>query len=145
MGSKNARDVKETILILVFFVHTAHQRCRGRQDFIDEDEDGFLRAKLDAFADDIDELADSEVGGDKVLLLVDGGDVGFLDFFADYLTQDRSELWIFVAREAESCQGPRLTGIRSAYFWRIRSASALRFSKGCSSLNLERMVIDRVE
>ena len=33
-----------------------------------------------------------------------------------------------------------LTGIRSAYFCRMRSASALRFSKGCSSLNLERMV-----
>ena len=32
------------------------------------------------------------------------------------------------------------TGIRSAYFWRIRSASALRFSKGCSSLNLDRIV-----
>lgn len=29
--------------------------------------------------------------------------------------------------------------MRSAYFWRIRSASALRFSKGCSSLNLDRM------
>lgn len=33
-----------------------------------------------------------------------------------------------------------LTGMRSAYFWRMRSASALRFSNGCSSLNLERMV-----
>ena len=33
------------------------------------------------------------------------------------------------------------TGMRSAYFWRMRSASALRFSKGCSSLNLERIVI----
>lgn len=30
--------------------------------------------------------------------------------------------------------------MRSEYFWRIRSASALRFSKGCSSLNLDRMV-----
>lgn len=35
--------------------------------------------------------------------------------------------------------GERLTGIRSAYFCRMRSASALRFSNGCSSLNLERM------
>lgn len=33
-----------------------------------------------------------------------------------------------------------LTGMRSAYFCRIRSASALRFSKGCSSLNLLRIV-----
>lgn len=34
-----------------------------------------------------------------------------------------------------------LTGIRSRYFWRIRSASALRFSKGCSSLNLDRILV----
>jgi hypothetical protein len=34
------------------------------------------------------------------------------------------------------------TGMRSAYFWRIRSASALRFSNGCSSLNFERIVTD---
>ena len=33
-----------------------------------------------------------------------------------------------------------LTGMRSAYFCRIRSASALRFSNGCSSLNLERIL-----
>ena len=38
----------------------------------------------------------------------------------------------------EICKVVR-TGIRSEYFWRILSASALRFSKGCSSLNLERM------
>lgn len=30
--------------------------------------------------------------------------------------------------------------MRSAYFWRMRSASALRFSKGCSSLNFDRIV-----
>ena len=30
--------------------------------------------------------------------------------------------------------------MRSAYFWRIRSASALRFSNGCSSLNFARVM-----
>jgi hypothetical protein len=35
--------------------------------------------------------------------------------------------------------------MRSLYFWRMRSASALRFSKGCSSLNLDRMVADVCE
>lgn len=40
--------------------------------------------------------------------------------------------------------------MRSAYFCLMRSASALRFSNGCSSLNLERMlavmcVIDLLE
>ena len=38
-----------------------------------------------------------------------------------------------------------LTGIRSAYFCRMRSASALRFSKGCSSLNLERISVVDME
>ena len=35
----------------------------------------------------------------------------------------------------------QLTGMRSAYFWRMRSASAFRFSKGCSSLNLDHMLL----
>ena len=34
------------------------------------------------------------------------------------------------------------TGMRSLYFCRIRSASALRFSKGCSSLNFDRILTD---
>jgi hypothetical protein len=34
------------------------------------------------------------------------------------------------------------TGILSAYFCLILSDSALRLSKGCSSLNLERMMMD---
>lgn len=59
----------------MFFVDGAHER-RGRwEHLIDEDEDGFLGGKLDAFADDIDELADGEVGRHQVLLLVDGRDV----------------------------------------------------------------------
>jgi hypothetical protein len=33
-----------------------------------------------------------------------------------------------------------LTGMRSEYFCRMRSASAFLFSKGCSSLNFDRMV-----
>jgi len=76
-------DVQETILILVLFVDAAHEGGSGRQDFIDEDEDGLLRAELDALANDIDELADCQVCRDEVLLLVDGGDVGFLDLLAD--------------------------------------------------------------
>ena len=44
-------------------------------------------------------------------------------------------------RDEEEEGTKRLTGMRSAYFSRMRSASALRFSKGCSSLNLERMVL----
>jgi hypothetical protein len=34
--------------------------------------------------------------------------------------------------------------MRSEYFWRMRSASALRFSKGCSSLNLLRILLGRL-
>ena len=76
---------KKPILILVLLVDAAHQRGGRRQDLVDEDEDGLLRAELDALADDVDELAHGEVGGDEVLLLVDGCDVGLLDLLADDL------------------------------------------------------------
>lgn len=72
----------------MFLVDGAHQ-CRGwRQHLIHEDEDGFLGRELDALADDIDELADGEVGRDQVFLLIDGGDVGFLDFFTNHLLSE---------------------------------------------------------
>jgi hypothetical protein len=79
------RDVKKSVLILVLLIDTAHQRCRGWQDLIDEDEDGLLGGELDALADHVDELADGEICGDEVLLLVDSSDVGLLDLLADDL------------------------------------------------------------
>jgi hypothetical protein len=138
-------DVQEAVLVLrmleteeqedggtclVLLVYGAHQRGGGRQHLVDEDEDGLLRRQLDALADDVDELADGQVGGDEVLLLVDGGDVRLFDLLADDLSLLGMRL----------LEGGARTGMRSAYFWRMRSASALRFSKGCSSLNLECMV-----
>lgn len=81
----NSRDVQKAILVLVFLVDAAHERRRRGQHLIHEDEDGLLRAQLDALADDVDELSDRQVGRHQVLLLVDGGDVGFFHFFADHL------------------------------------------------------------
>ena len=63
----------------------AHQGCSRWQHLIDEDKDGLLRRELDALANNIDKLADGEVGGDQVLLLVDGRDVRLLNLFADDL------------------------------------------------------------
>lgn len=79
------RDVEEAVLVLVLLVDGGHERCGRRQDLVDEDEDGLLGRQLDALADDVDELADSEVGGDQVLLLVDGRDVRLLHLLADDL------------------------------------------------------------
>jgi len=76
-------DVEETIFVLVLLVDGAHKRSSRWQDFIDEDEDGLLRAQLDALSDNVDELADGEVCRHQVLLLIDGRDVGFLDLLAD--------------------------------------------------------------
>jgi len=67
----------------VFLVNGAHQGGGRWKDFIDEDEDCFLGTELYAFADNIDELSNSEVGGNQVLLLVDSRNVGFLDLLAD--------------------------------------------------------------
>ena len=68
-------NVEEAVLVLVLLIDCGHCCTSGRQNVLDKDEDGLLWAQLDALADDIDELADSEVCGHKVLLLVDFGDV----------------------------------------------------------------------
>ena len=81
----DSRNIQEPILVLVLLIDRAHERGRRRKHLIHEDEDGLLRGELDALADDVDELADGQVRGDEVLLLVNGRDVGFFDFFADDL------------------------------------------------------------
>jgi len=67
----------------MLLIDRAHQGSSGRQDLIDEDEDGLLRGQLDALADDIDKLAHGQIGGHQVLLLVDRRDVALLDLLAD--------------------------------------------------------------
>lgn len=69
----------------MLLVDRVHQRCGRRQDLVNEDEDGLLRRELDPLADDIDELANGEIAGDQVLLLVDGSNVRLFDFLADDL------------------------------------------------------------
>lgn len=69
----------------MLFVDAAHQSGSGWQYLVDEDEDGLLWRELDALADDVDELSDSEVGGDEVLLLIDSCDIRLLDLLADDL------------------------------------------------------------
>ena len=59
----------------MLLVNGAHQGRGRRQDLVDEDEDGLFGRELDALADDVDELADGQVGGDQILLLVDGRNV----------------------------------------------------------------------
>ena len=77
------RDVQETVAVLLLLVDRGHQR-RGRwQDVVDENENGLLRAKLDALADHVHELAHGQVRGHQVLLLVDVGDVAAVVLLAD--------------------------------------------------------------
>ena len=151
------------ILILVLLVDAAHQGGGWRQDLIDEDEDGLLRGELDPLPDDVDELPDGEICWYEVLLLVDSRDIALLDLFADDLEGEHVSdvMWEMVLncaggegadrlrraspRAVEHAGSPpatggQRTGMRSEYFWRMRSASALRFSKGCSSLNLLRIL-----
>ncbi len=67
----------------MLLIDATHERSSRWQDLIHEDEDGLLRAELDALADDVDKLADGQVGGDEVLLLVDGRNVALLHLLAD--------------------------------------------------------------
>lgn len=73
------------VLILVFLVDAAHEGGRWGKHLVNEDEDGLLGGELDSLADDVDELTNGQIGGDKVLLLVDGRDVTLLDLFANNL------------------------------------------------------------
>lgn len=78
-------NVKETVLVLVLLVNTAHQSCRGRKNLVDEDEDGLLGRQLDALADDIDKLANGKIRRYEILFLVDGSNIALLDLFANDL------------------------------------------------------------
>jgi len=69
------RDVQEAILILVLLIDAAHESCSRWQDLIDEDEDCLLWRELYALADNVDELANGEVGRDQILLLVDRSNI----------------------------------------------------------------------
>jgi hypothetical protein len=67
----------------VLLVNAAHQRRSRRQDLVNENEDSLLWRELYAFTDNIDELANGEVGGDKIFLLVDCCDIRFFNLLAD--------------------------------------------------------------
>jgi hypothetical protein len=71
----DVRDVQEAVLVLVLLVDAAHERSGGREDLVDEDEDGFLGAELDSLANNIDELANGQISRNQIFLLVDGCDV----------------------------------------------------------------------
>lgn len=69
----------------MLLIYRAHEGSGRRQNLIDENEDGLLWGKLDALADDVDELAYGEVCGHEILLLVDSSDVRLLDLLTDDL------------------------------------------------------------
>lgn len=83
----NIRDVEEAIFVLVLFIDAAHEGSGRGEDLIDKDEDCLLGAKLDTLANNIDELADGEICGDEVLLLIDGSNVRLLYLLADDLSK----------------------------------------------------------
>ena len=69
----------------MLLVDRAHECCGWREDFVDKDEDGLLGRELNPLADDVDELANSQVRGHQVLLLVDSGNVRLVRLLADDL------------------------------------------------------------
>merc|ERR1711991_935489 len=68
--------IEEPVFVLVVFVDRRHERGCGRDGSVvvcavDKDEERLFGRELDPLADDVGELAHSEVGRDKVLFLVD--------------------------------------------------------------------------
>lgn len=72
----------------MLLIDGAHQRGSRWQDLVNEDEDSLLGAQLYPLANDVDELADSEIGGHEVLLLVNSGDVRSRDLLANDLFKE---------------------------------------------------------
>lgn len=66
--------------------------------------------------------------GYQVLLFIYRRDVRPVCFLADYLFFRRTLCYIHVEASLKETRMGQHTGIRSGYFWRMRSASALRFS-----------------
>ena len=108
----------------MLLVDGAHERSGRWQDLVDEDEDCFLRRELDALANDIDKLTNSEVCGDEVLLLVDSSDVRFFHFLADDL--DADSYVRFFSFPAEECRKVCLMTYRNPIS--ILLSDALSFS-----------------
>lgn len=96
-GREDLRNVQEPVLVLVLLVDGAHQRSSWGKDLVDEDEDGLLRAELDALANHVDELAHGEICWNEILLLVDSSDVRLLDLLADDLYSGPSVLLLLLA------------------------------------------------
>ena len=71
------------VFILMLFINRTHERSSRRQDLINKDENSLLGRQLDALADNVDKLAYGKIGWDKILLLVDRGDVALLNFLAN--------------------------------------------------------------
>lgn len=77
-------DVEEAIHVLLFFVNVRHESSRWREDVVDEDEDCLLRAQFDALSNHVDELADGQIGGHQVLLLINVRNVAAVRLLANH-------------------------------------------------------------
>ena len=83
----------------MLLVDAAHEGSGRRKDLINEDEDGLLGGELNALADYVDELTDSKVGGNEVLLLIDRCDIRLLDLLAD----DWNAVGVLLTLERDRC------------------------------------------
>lgn len=69
----------------MFLVDGTHEGSSRWQDLINVNEDSLLGSQTDALANYIDKLSDSEIGGHKVFLLVNSGNITLLDLFTNDL------------------------------------------------------------
>lgn len=72
----------------MFLINATHESSGWRENLIHEDEDGLLGRELDALTDNVNELADGEVGRHQVLLFIDRSDIALLDLLANDLYRD---------------------------------------------------------
>ena len=118
------------VLVLVLLVDAAHERSSGRQDLVDEDEDGLLGGQLDPLADHVDELAYGEICGNEVLLLIDGSDVALFHLLADDLWSEGSSVTVLRAFAMTERGGSWMDEADGARLQRLRWGREGSFQRG---------------
>lgn len=84
-GVIDIRYIEESVFIFVLLINTTHESGVGRQDFVDENENGLLGSKLDAFPNNVTKLSNGQVRRNKIFLLVYCGNVRLFNFLTDNL------------------------------------------------------------
>jgi len=83
-GFTTVLNVQESIFVFLFFIDSTHESSVWRNGIGAKQKEGLFGSQLDALANNIMELADSQVGWNQVLLFVNIRNIGTIRLFANH-------------------------------------------------------------